>query len=97
MPPQAATPYRFTWRTAITRKDTAAGWLPELEQGHAFRAVCMMYGLTLREVADGWRISHVELGQLERGHRHFVTPADMQAALSQLWLWAVEKNPEVAR
>lgn len=90
-------PCCFAWRTQPTHKDSVAGWLPQLEQGHAFRAVRIMYGLTLREVADGWRISHVELGELERGHRHFITPADMQAALSQLWLWAVEKTPEITK
>jgi hypothetical protein len=91
------TPFRFTWRTTPTEKESANGWLPQLEQGRAFRAVRLMYGLTLRDVADGWRAPHVEVGELERGHRHFVTPADMQAAVSQLWLWAVEKNPGIAR
>lgn len=96
-PIQSATPLRFTWRTSPTVKDSSTGWLPRVEQGNAFRAVRVMYGLTLREVADGWGVPHVELGELERGHRHFTTPADMQAALSQLWLWAVEKNPRITQ
>jgi hypothetical protein len=56
----------------------------------------MMYGLTMGDVARGWGIRVSEVSDLERGHRHFVAPADMQAALSQLWLWAIEKNPRIA-
>lgn len=94
---QPLSKFRFAWRTEPTVKVTANGWLPQLQQGSAFRAVRVMYGLTLREVADGWGVQHVEIGELERGHRHFIKPADMQAALSQLWLWAVEKDPEIAK
>lgn len=68
-----------------------------LAQGRAFRAVRMMYGLTMGEVARGWGLRVSEVSDLERGYRCFISPADMQAALSQLWLWAVEKNPGVAR
>jgi hypothetical protein len=92
-----ASPFRFPWRTRLTTKTSTDGWLPQIELGHGFRAIRVMYGLTLREISAGWQISDVESGELERGHRHFATPADMQAALSQLWLWAVEKNPGIAR
>lgn len=66
-------------------------------EGRAFRAARVRYGLTLREVAAGWQLGDVEVGDLERGRRRFAAPADMHAALSQLWLWAVEKNPALAR
>jgi len=84
--------FRFLWNVAPTVKESSAGWLPQLEQGHAFRAIRVMYGLTLRDVAAGWKVSCVEVGELERGHRHFTTPADMSGAITQLWLWAMEKS-----
>lgn len=83
--------FRFTWRTAEVMPSSAT-----VEEGRAFRAVRVRYCLTLREVAAGWRVSDVEVGGLERGKRRFQTPADFGAALSQLWLWAVEKNPRIA-
>lgn len=68
-----------------------------LAQGAAFKTVRMMYGLTMGEVARGWGIRVTEVSDLERGYSRFATPADMQAALSQIWLWAVEKNPRMTQ
>ena len=96
------TPFRFTWRTERPEReppppgysyvdqqwrDTAA-----VQHGECFRGARVTYGLTLRDVAAGWRISEVEVGELERGLRRFRTPADLSAALSQLWLWGMEKS-----
>lgn len=83
---------RYAWRTVEVIPDPAT-----VAVGRAFRAIRIAYGLTLREVADGWSIPHVEMGDLERGKRRFTSPADLHAALCQLWLWAVAKNPAIER
>lgn len=83
--------FRFMWRTK-TASPMSAG-----REGRAFRTVRRLYGLGVREVARGWILAPSSITALERGRLRFRTPADMQAALSQLWLWAVEKNPEIAR
>lgn len=85
-------PFRFAWQT----RNVPPGASQRVEQGAAFQAVRVLYGLTLREVADGWRVPHVEVGELERGLRHFASPADMHAALQQLWCWANEKRPSIS-
>ena len=74
-------------------------WLDEtaVRHGTCFRAARVTYGLTLREVASGWGMSDVEVGELERGIRRFVAPADLHAALQQLWCWANEKNREISK
>lgn len=86
-------PFRFTWRT--TRVVRAEDVVPGERQGRAFRGARVEFGLTLREVAHGWRLSDVEVGELERGLRRFIAPADLHAALQQLWCWGCEKNQEL--
>lgn len=85
----AFTPAPFRYRWTVTHDVPSPATVTE---GRAFRAVRVRYGLTLREVAIGWGIGDVEAGELERGVRRFRTPADLNAALSQLWLWAMEKS-----
>lgn len=81
------TPFRYRWTVSRIVPSPAT-----VAEGRAFRAVRVRYGLTLRELAAGWRVPDVEVGELERGLRRFATPADLSAALSQLWLWAMEKS-----
>lgn len=84
-------PFRFTWRTRAASPHSAG------REGRAFRTIRRLYGLGVREVARGWVLPQSSITNLERGWLRFRSPADMHAALSQLWLWAVEKTPEVAR
>jgi hypothetical protein len=66
-------------------------------EGRAFRTIRRLYGLGARDVAVGWALPTSTITALERGRLRLRSPADMQAALSQLWLWAVEKTPGIAR
>ena len=60
--------------------------------GRIFRDWRVRLGLGLAEVAAGWGVSAVELGELERGLRRFPCPADTWAALQQLFSWACERH-----
>jgi hypothetical protein len=90
--PFAPTPFRCPWVTMPADKGSLLVARTAERHGSAFRAARVEYGLTLRDVAAGWRISEVEVGELERGLRCFRAPADLHAALQQLWCWASEKN-----
>nr|WP_255666373.1 helix-turn-helix transcriptional regulator [Myxococcus sp. AS-1-15] len=60
--------------------------------GQVFRALRVELRLSLREIAAGWGVSPAMLGELERGRRRFASPADLFAALQQLWQWACERH-----
>lgn len=97
--------WRYRWHTeALTAPERLVGGLvadalvhQAVRHGAAFRAMRTECGLGLRETVAGWGISAVEMSALERGERRFVSPADLKAALDQLWLWGVERNPGLAR
>jgi hypothetical protein len=54
--------------------------------GNAFTAARVEYGLTLDEVAAGWRITATEVSEIEIGLRRFLSPTDLGFALQQLWV-----------
>lgn len=96
---------RFRWRTVpcsaapATAHDDPLGSLVESgkretngRHGAAFRALRAECGLSLGDVARGWGVSVVEVSELERGLRRFPSPADLWAALQQLWCWGTECN-----
>ncbi|NTX07020.1 helix-turn-helix transcriptional regulator [Myxococcus sp. CA040A] len=60
--------------------------------GQVFRACRVELGLSLRDVATGWGVNATVLGELERGKRRFPAPADLFAALQQLFTWACERH-----
>lgn|GEM_PF-3262219 len=60
--------------------------------GQMFRAFRVEVGLSLRDVATGWGVEQTVLGELERGERRFPSPADLFAALQQLFAWACERH-----
>ncbi|WP_163869620.1 helix-turn-helix domain-containing protein [Myxococcus eversor] len=60
--------------------------------GKVFRAFRVEVGLSLRDVATGWGVEETVLGELERGKRRFPSPADLYAALQQLFTWACERH-----
>lgn len=97
--------WRFRWRTEacpavpLTAHEGPLGALVEASRretngrhGEAFRALRVECGLSLGDVARGWGITEVEVGELERGLRRFPCPADLWAALQQLWCWGSERN-----
>jgi hypothetical protein len=87
----ALSPFRFAWRVRSSSPFSYG------REGRAFRTIRKLYGLGSREVARGWGVRPLVVECLEAGGLRFSTPADMNAALAQLWIWAVEKNPEIAR
>lgn len=60
--------------------------------GRLFRDWRVTLGLGLQEVAAGWGVSAVVLGELERGERRFPSPADAWGAQQQLFTWACERH-----
>lgn len=67
-------------------------------EGAAFSTIRRAYGLGVREVAKGWDVRCSRITRLERGGYRFCHPSDLDAALRQLWYWAVEKKyPGLAR
>lgn len=103
--PKSLTPSANAWRTVPLREAQQAAdkGLPFLalsleearacRQGHAFRAVRVEAGLGLRETADAFGVSAVEVGELERGLRLFASPGDFWGAVSQLWAWGSARDP----
>jgi len=92
------TAWRFRWSTTpVKRVEQLAGNLPDTitatADRHAagFRSARVEFGLTLREVSQAWGVSAVEIGELERGQRRFLSPADFYAAMQQLFCWASER------
>lgn len=99
VPVPPLTRWRFAWRTTpITRAEQQPGGLPDLEtatadrHAAAFRSVRVEFRLSLREVAHGWSLDPVEVADLERGRRRFLTRADLWAALQQLFCWGCERH-----
>jgi len=98
-------PFRWTWRSSphpelqLTEHEGPLGALRQMARmegrmrdGTIFREMRTRLQLGLQEVADGWGVSAVEVGEVERGLRGFPETDDLNAALQQLWMWHMERR-----
>lgn len=85
MATEKLSPPRYIWNTHPTMLDREAR-----AQGAAWRTVRHACNLSLADIVAATGTPEHDLRALEQGFRAFATPADFQAALSQLWLWGSE-------
>lgn len=80
------------WRYKLTVVDAGRGAPRSKSEGAAFLAIRERCGLSRRDVAIGWGIEAATIRAIESGSLSFPTRHDLQAAISQLWLWASERR-----